>query len=390
MLPPGIPSDLDKYFYNRKEELIKLKAFIQPLEYDVSNQILVTGYRGVGKSFLLMKLLQELPKNFLTVYLDISKVYGIQKGKITEEKILRALLEEMEKTIQKKAPKSVYNNIHSTVSKIRTKKYDFRNSGSILGITIPNVEDDYEKLSRFVMEFPQKIVDEIETMNGFVIIIDEFQLLGELKSPEAFFWLFRSYSQNQDNVSYIFTGSTAASSEIISKINGINGAFGGRMIPFLIEPFNRQTTQKYLENKVNELKFTQNGFKRFYKCTQGFPVYINSFCSVMSETQEYDVQMVTETFYTKIDQIAIMWISIWSTLNIKEKDIVTTLVEYGPQNWKTLSQRSNTSSKTLIKYLNSLKNKGIISHTNRIYKVKDHMLKAWLKHQKQKNGFYPP
>jgi AAA+ ATPase superfamily predicted ATPase len=389
-LPPGIPSNIDKYFYNRRDELVKLKMFIKSLEDDVASQILVMGYRGVGKSFLLIKLIQDLPPNILTAYIDISKIYGMQKGQITEEKILKTLLKEMEKTIHEKTPKNTYNQLHTLIPKLKNKKYDFKDAGSILGISIPQTADDYEKLSQFVMEFPQKVVDQIESIDGFVIVIDEFQLLGGLKSPEAFFWLIRSYTQNQDNVSYIFTGSTSSTSSIIDKINGFNGAYGGRMIPFLVEPFNQETTRNYLKDKINELKFTEDGLERFYKCTRGFPAYINSFCSVMPTTWIYDAEAVTSMFYDKIDQIAVMWISIWSTLQSKEKDIVTILVEYGPQNWKNLLDKAQLSSKTLVKYLDSLKNKGIVTHTNKIYKIEDHMLSTWLKNKKETEGYYPP
>ena len=57
------------------------------------------------------------------------------------------------------------------------------------------------------MEFPQKIVNESSDIDGFIIVIDEFQNLKNLKKPDAFFWLLRSYSQVQYNVSYIFMGS---------------------------------------------------------------------------------------------------------------------------------------------------------------------------------------
>lgn len=74
----------------------------------------------------------------------------------------------------------------------------------------------------------------------------------------------------------------------------------------------------------------------------------------------------------------------------KRKDIVTILVEYGPQNWKILSDKTQLSSKTLVKYLNRLKNKGIVTHTNKIYKVEDHMLFVWLQRKKETEGYYPP
>lgn len=391
-LPPGIPSNIDKYFYNRKEELIKLTSFINTLNDNVSSQILVTGHRGVGKTFLLQKLIKELPENILTVYIDIAQIYGIQKGNITEEKVLHSLLEEMERAISDQdLPEKIYSYIKSIIPKIRNKNYDFKEAGKLLGIIpVPGVSDDYERLSHFVMEFPQKVVEISKNKIGFVIVIDEFQQLGELVSPDAFFWMIRSYTQKQDNVSYIFTGSTSSTSDIVNEINGIDGAFGGRMIQFMVEPFNRNTTENYLKNKVSELKFTQSGLKRFYKCTRGFPAYLSSFCNIMSESKEYDEKLVTDTFYEKIDQIAIMWMSIWARLSEKEKDIVITLVEYGPQNWKDLIDKTKMATKTLSKYLNSLKNKGIISHSKKLYKVEDHMLSAWLKHRKETDGFYPP
>jgi len=113
------------------------------------------------------------------------------------------------------------------------------------------------------MEYPQKVVESSEgKINGFIIVIDEFQFIGELNAPEAFFWMFRSFTQEQDNVSYIFTGSTSSTSDIVNKINGVNGAFGNRMIQFNVDPFTRNETEAYLEEKVSEIKFTGDGLER--------------------------------------------------------------------------------------------------------------------------------
>ena len=86
------------------------------------------------------------------------------------------------------------------LKQLKIKDYDFDNTIDIFDIPIPIIKDNYEKLSKFVMELPQKIVDSNEDIKGFVIVIDEFQLLQSVKSPEAFFWLIRSYSQIQYNV----------------------------------------------------------------------------------------------------------------------------------------------------------------------------------------------
>jgi AAA+ ATPase superfamily predicted ATPase len=394
IIPSGVPLDINKYFFNREKELIKLKSFISTLNQNVPNQILITGFRGVGKSFLLKKLISELPDNILTAYIDISNIYGRQKGNLTEELIMDTLLEEMNKSIENeddKLFKKIHNTIKDFLSKVKIHNYDFKEAGIILSIPIPKIEDSYEKLSRFTMEYPQKIVDLSNgKINGFVIVIDEFQFIGELKSPEAFFWLFRSFTQKQDNVTYIFTGSTSTTSDMVDKINGIEGAFGNRMIQFNLDPFTEKETKNYLQEMISDIHFTENGFKRFYKCTRGYPAYINSFCNVMSAGIEYGENEIITEFYQKLDQIAVKWITIWSSLSDHEKSIIITLIQNKSLKWTELAKLVDFSDGILTKNLKKLKNKGIVSHNNSIYEIEDYMLVSWLKNKKKEDGYYPP
>lgn len=53
-------------------------------------------------------------------------------------------------------------------------------------------------------------------------------------------------------------------------INGQNGAFGGRMLQFNVDPFTKEETKRYLSERLSSLKFTDEGFERFYSCTRGF------------------------------------------------------------------------------------------------------------------------
>ena len=393
ILPLGVPSDFEKYFYNREKELKKLKNHLNALNEDVAEQILITGYRGVGKTFLLKKLLNELPDNILVAYIDISRAYGNQKGNLKEELIMHYFLDSMNQALKDSSGtlKNIHNTVNTFLSKITLKKYDFKEAGNILGIAVPEGHDDYEKLSKFVMEFPQKVVESSDNIQGFVIVIDEFQLIGELENPTSFFWLIRSYTQNQDNVSYIFTGSVSKTSEIIQMINGQNGAFGGRMIQVNIDPFSTEEVKGYLKEKVEEIKFTEDGFNRFYECTRGIPAYINSFCNTMSSGEIYNSEKVKETFSEKMDQITVMWIQIWGTLSPTEREIVISIVDNGPQKWSKLLKTVHISRNTLAKYLDILKNKGIIIfNDSEGYKIEEKMLEAWLRHKKKVNGYYPP
>jgi hypothetical protein len=392
ILPLGIPPE--KYFYNRKDELKRLKNHLNALNEDIAEQILMTGYRGVGKTSLLKKLINEVPENILVSYVDISRIYGIQKGELTEELILSELLSSMNEAIGKKRIKfteKVHGKLNQILNGLKLKEYDFREAGTLLGISIPDVKDNYLKLSQFVMQLPQRVVESSKgEIKGFLIVMDEFQLIGELKKPSAFFWMIRSYTQEQSNVSYIFTGSISRTSEIIDMINGPNGAFGGRMIQFNIEPFTREETRGYLTEKVPEITFTDDGFERFYECTRGIPSYINTFCNTLSSGDVYTAGKVKETFFKKMDQITVMWIKIWGTLTPKEKEIVVSLVENGPQTWSSLLESVNFSRASLAKYLDILKNKGIIGlNTEKNYIVDDLLLSNWLKTKREMDGYYP-
>lgn len=93
--PLFLHDDLDTYFYNRKEDIKKLKYKINSLNYSLPQQILLTGYRGVGKTYLLKKIMHDLEPNIICTYIDISKIYALEKRKLTIETVLIELLKEM-------------------------------------------------------------------------------------------------------------------------------------------------------------------------------------------------------------------------------------------------------------------------------------------------------
>ena len=139
------------------------------------------------------------------------------------------------------------SKIEELINNLKLKNYDFNDANDILKIPIPKTETDYKKLSQFVIEFPQKIVDNIDEFNGFVIIMDEFQMLEKMEDLDKLFWLIRSFAQTQHNVSYIFTGSISQSSEIINELNNESEI----LQQIRIEPFTKKRNS-ILFQRANE------------------------------------------------------------------------------------------------------------------------------------------
>lgn len=390
MLPLNVPTDIDKYFYNRKKDIKLLNFYINSLNENIPFQLLITGYRGVGKTFLLKKLLNEQPDQILTVYLDLSKVYAKKWGIITENDVLKELLNGINSSLtEHESFDKIKDELINQVKQLPLTNYDFTKGNDIFNIPLHEIKDNYSTLSKFTMELPQKIADLSDEIKGFIIVFDEFQLLKKLDNPESFFWLIRSFSQTQDSVSYIFAGSISRTSDIIEMINGQTGAFGGRMIQVNIDPFSEEETKNYMNEMTNGLNFTKEGFGRFYKCTQGIPAYINSFANVLDAIETYDDSLIKEIFVLKIDQIAVIWLRVWGTLNTKEKTIVKTVMDTGKITLTELIKNVPYSKGTVIKYLETLQNKGIIEYIDKNYEITDQMLKSWLKYKKETEGYYP-
>ena len=391
-LPISMPKDIDKYFFNRKKDIDLINTQLSMLKLDIPPQLLITGYRGVGKTFLLRKVLQDQPNEYLSVFIDLSDVVGREKGDLSEEEVLKELLKKINKTVLEYDDKfkGLKDKIYSSFKQLKLKNYDFSGNANIFDIPIPIISENYNKLSQFVIELPQKIVDSHDSIMGFIIVIDEFQLLKSLKNPDAFFHLIRGSTQKQFNVSYIFTGSISNTSDIINMINGPEGAFGGRLMQINIDPFSREETKGYIDEKANGLKFTDKGFEQFYKCTRGIPLYINTFSSILPKDVLCDEDIIKEGISLNIDYIAIMWIYVWGRLSKGEKDFIIFLLERDGAIRRELDRELGYSKSSVTRFIDSLLNKGIIKYdSKRGYVLADEMLGLWLKIKFKNSGYYP-
>ncbi len=256
--------------------------------------------------------------------------------------------------------------------------------------THPKAEDDYKNLSQFVLELPQIIYKEHKTeIKGFILIIDEFQVLKDLGDKlDTFLWFLRSVIQNQKHTAYVFSGSINSRDSIIEKIAGKDGAFGGRMLNVEIYPFSEETVKNYLNDKLPSLNLDESGFERFYKCTNGIPFYVNTFAKLLQKNIPLDDSKVKKEFKRTLPLIVLHLINQWSRLTLHEQNIITTLIDK-PLKRKKIAESLNITPGSLSKPLNKLQNLSLIESNESAYCISEPILKAWLKKEYHEKGVFP-
>ncbi len=393
-LPWGTSKVLtDEEFFNRTQEISNLTNLLNSTSENNAPDILVTGIRGVGKTVLLNKIKQFMDKNYLVVYMDFSVSQTYQKNKMSLKGLYDFYYQKIIEETHLKGLNTLKNHINKffKTNNFKLKEVVVANAFDIsIPIPIIGTERDLERYRDFVFKLPQEIYDNNkDKIGGVIIIIDEFQVIKELDTyPESFLWNFRGYVTEQRNVAYILSGSMGLQDNLISEIAGQNGAFGGRMLTININPFSKQTTQNYLAERAPELKFSQEGFERFYKCTSGIPYYINIFARQLPANHKLDENNVIDAFDNNISFIVSHLINEWNRLTTKEKDIIIALID-SPLKRIDLARKLNVKSGSLSDKLNKLQNLNLIRFAGGEYEISEKLLKRWLEIEYSQKGIYP-
>lgn len=385
-LPLGNDNDLDDaQFYNRVDEISFLSDNLELTKKGSTPTILLTGIRGVGKSALMKKLKKNLQNEYLVVYMDLSAIDKYKKNSLTRFDFMKLFYESIIKSCSESNIITIDTKILKYF-KTRNFKLDKINKIPLLPLT----EEDYTKFTTFVMDLSQQIYENYKKqINGVLIFMDEFQILKQLdEDVNGFLWYIRSVIQSQNHIGYIFSGSMSVKDELIADIAGQKGAFGGRILNFEITTFSFDTTKNYLKEKADYLKFTDDGFKRFYKCTKGIPYYINSFARLLPPNEELNEDKIISEFRKSLPYLLIHLTNEWYKLNNQEKRIITSLIEK-PLKRIEIANKLEVTSGAIGASLKTLQNKSLIESDNKKYEIYDSIFKEWLKKEYEEKGDYP-
>ena len=303
------------------------------------------------------------------------------------------LLEYFLRELLIEAKKKKLNTLDKKIEKyFKTNNFNIKDFIQIDKIPLPlfNSETDVEKLFDFTLSLPQNLYEKnSDKLKGIIIFIDEFQIIKELNDyNESFLWKLRSYIQNQNYVSYLFSGSMSLQDDLITEIASQRGAFGGRMLTINLTPFDKVTVKKYLNQEAPNLLFDEKGFERFYKCTSGIPSYVNIFATLLPKDKKLDEKNVIKEFEEKITTINTHLIVIWNKLTLREQNIIISLLNE-PLQRKDIAKSLNVTTGSISKPLINLQHQELITLENNYYHIKDKILKRWLELEFEENKNYP-
>lgn len=376
-------------FYNRTGELNLIYNLLDTTQYGSSPTILITGIRGVGKTVLIKKLEEQLNNDYLVSYTDLRESNGYQNGKLKREDIIKIVYDNIIKAAEKKG---LSTSIKKIKQYFKTNNFTVSKLLEFKDLPIPVLEsnENYTKLVNYIVDLPQKLYEENkDEIKGVIIFIDEIQALKDLeKELPNFLWYLRSKIQFQKNVTYLFSGSMSTYDELINKITGPQGAFGGRILNIEIEPFSNETTKNYLKEKLPQLKLTEDGFDQFYDLTHGIPYYINSFANLMPKNIEINKKDTLNYFNEFLTFLVSPYLITWGQLTKREQKIITTLLDQSMTK-KEIAEEFKVTEGSLGRPLNHLLDLVLIEYYEKKYQIIDPVLKYWLKQTYSERGVYP-
>ena len=384
ILPLFAPNNIDEYFYGRTVEINMINSYFNS-DNKGFQPLIIKGNRGIGKTFLIKKILNFHKDNYLTIYFDISRIANNEEF-FSEELIVKNLFSLIREELAEKFKDSInFSEIKKLLQMVQLDdEYNIREVCEILDIPLQSDFSDTQNLSNFVLEFPQKFLNKFTNdINGFIIAIDEFHLINDLDNPKEFLSMISKINKSQDDVYYIFSSYNLNIFNFF-KDNNVSS----KPININLQAFTVDETNTYFKEVIPEINFTDDGFKKFYNYTKGIPACINSFANLLSSHQTYDDKLISKTFILKTNQVLVDWLDLWANLNKVEKNIVVVIIENEGLNKDLLINDLEFSRSTIIKYLNALEEKMLIESTvNNNYIISDEMFKSLLLFKKETLGY---
>jgi len=333
--PQGIATD--KSFCNREDERAAIKTSIESHEH-----LVLIAPRRYGKSSLITQVLKE--NTFPGVCIDLFFV-------LTQPEVTKAIAEGVSTIIGSILPKTqaagkkLVNSIAALNPKLTI---------NILGqkVEISAKQTNEKTISELLLALDHVTQ---KTKKTCVIVLDEFQQIGELKENHAIEAAIRHAVERSKNVSYIFCG---------SKRHLLNEMFSDKSRPLYhlcdLMSINRISNKAYSNflNKMAKTKWkkplSSDVISEIIYLTENHPYYINSLCRrLWRETKLPTVSDVRKSWDNYVNQQAVWILDDLSRLTLNRRKILAAIAHEAteePQG-QAFSRRAGVTPSTIQRTL---------------------------------------
>lgn len=358
-------------FCNRKEEISRLKTYIQS-----SQSLWLYSPRRFGKTSLIKKVFEET-KSVKCLYLDLYNVKSIDDFCKRYAQLIANELFEWKDNLRSLSEKFIKNFKGLKPSVV------FDESGN------PSFSLQLESISQqtdveTILEIPNKICE--KSGQKLCIAFDEFQ---EIKRIDPFLvnWM-RSAFQFHKNICYIFLGSKQSlMKSIFSDPNSPFYEFGMKM---QLNPIEQNDLVKFINErfKSRDLKIESTVVDKILEISEGHPHYTQYFASevfylMMTGENQKEAEFNNKWLNKIINGQSDIFQNIYDQLSNIQRTVLLTLSTISPDeelfSAKTKEKYKLPVNSSLNTTLHSLRKKDIITKQDNHYKIINPIFKEWLR-----------
>ncbi len=362
--PQGIASN--NTFCNRDHERGELKASIKAHEHTV-----LVAPRRYGKTSLITQVLNET--NAIGISIDFFLA-------LTQTEVKRQIAEGASQLITQLLPKA-----KTTSEKIieRIKSINPKLTFNLLGkkLEIDSKQTSEKSISELLLALDQFAIKVNKTC---VLVLDEFQQIGELDENHAIEAAIRHSVERSQNVSYIFCG---------SKRHLLNEMFSDKSRPLYhacdlmsIDRISTPCYQKFLnENAKRRWRKTLHSdvTDEIIYLAANHPYYINALCRrLWRQDKPPTLSQAQQAWSDYVEQQSPWIITDISNLTLNRRKVITALALHPtktPQG-QTFSQQSDVSPASIKKSLDYLRKMDMVyQDKNNTYQVLDPVVAYFLR-----------
>jgi len=358
-------------FCNRTKEIAELTS-----EISSGQNIMIYSPRRFGKTSLIDAVGKAVSaKGIIAVYIDLFPV-------ISEQDFVRITLKSVSELLRG-SPHNMLKKVRMFFTRISPSlSMSMGEDGTpSVGINfskaeiLPAVEDIFDGLYRFIQS----------KKAGALVVLDEFQQLGELEDARIEKTL-RGLIQRHREISYVFMGSKKHL--IYDMFNSPSRPFYKSSAHFPLGKIDEKEFAAFLKNKFEQTgrRIDDKTALSIVAKSDSHPYYTqmlaHTIWEMVPEGESVGAEMVRAAKDKILNREQAAFSNLWDNLTLKQKRLLLALAVMKPEDKlfsaRFLESHGLGSSGTVQRGLKSLINKSIIDKEGDLIEVNDVFLKAWL------------